>query len=172
MSRGPRYVEIPADRLLGLLRDIGAKVTAKGGAFVEGTMGREVVVDLFPPHGRASVRIFTSLANGAATARDCGEDAVRIVLGTTVDGRWRPLGESEKILRTAPRDAADRVEAFLERLKVRAREVYLEARDTPACPTCGRAMAMREARASGSRFWGCCAFPACRGTRPAATRAA
>lgn len=168
MSRGPRYVEIPADRLLGLLRDIGAKVTAKGGAIVEGTMGREVVVDLFPPHGRTSVRIFTSLASGADAARDCGEDAVRIVLGTTVDGRWRPLGESEKILRTAPRDASDRVGVFLERLKERARGVYLEALNTPACPACGRAMGIREARANGSRFWGCCAFPECRGTRPVA----
>lgn len=172
MSRGPRYIEIPADRLMGRLREVGAKVTAKGGAIAESVMGREVVVDLFPAHGRACVRIFTSLARGAEAARDCGEDAVRVVLGTTVDGKWRPLSGSEKILRTAPREAEDRVGVFLDRLVDRVREVYLEARDTPACPACGRAMAIREARATGSRFFGCCMFPACRGTRPVATRAA
>ena len=34
----------------------------------------------------------------------------------------------------------------------------------PTCPKCGEAMVMRTARASGDRFWGCSAFPKCRGT--------
>ena len=39
----------------------------------------------------------------------------------------------------------------------------------PVCPTCGGAMALRTARKgaqAGSQFWGCCAYPKCRGTRP------
>ena len=39
----------------------------------------------------------------------------------------------------------------------------------PSCPLCGKAMALRIARQgknAGSRFWGCRAFPECRGTRP------
>lgn len=38
-----------------------------------------------------------------------------------------------------------------------------------ACPSCGGPMALRTARKgprAGSQFWGCCAYPKCRGTRP------
>lgn len=38
------------------------------------------------------------------------------------------------------------------------------------CPRCGKPMVLRTARQggrSGSSFWGCSTFPACRGTRPA-----
>jgi restriction system protein len=38
------------------------------------------------------------------------------------------------------------------------------------CPTCGKPMVLRTARRGekvGSQFWGCSAFPACRGTRAA-----
>ncbi len=39
----------------------------------------------------------------------------------------------------------------------------------PACPVCGKLMALRTARKgkrAGSQFWGCTAYPACKGTRP------
>lgn len=39
---------------------------------------------------------------------------------------------------------------------------------TPSCPVCARHMVERTARrgtAAGSRFWGCPAYPSCRGTR-------
>jgi four helix bundle suffix protein len=40
----------------------------------------------------------------------------------------------------------------------------------PNCPLCGKPMAMRTARKgknAGSQFWGCSAYPACKGTQPA-----
>ena len=40
---------------------------------------------------------------------------------------------------------------------------------SPACPLCGEPMARRTARKgaqAGSQFWGCTAYPECRGTRP------
>ncbi len=40
----------------------------------------------------------------------------------------------------------------------------------PDCPNCGRTMVKRTAKRgekTGSEFWGCPAYPACRGTRPA-----
>ena len=40
----------------------------------------------------------------------------------------------------------------------------------PQCPLCGAEMALRIARKgknTGSKFWGCSRYPACRGTRPA-----
>ena len=39
---------------------------------------------------------------------------------------------------------------------------------TPSCPNCGKPMIRRTARRganAGSQFWGCSAYPACRGTR-------
>ncbi|PKN65314.1 MAG: four helix bundle protein [Deltaproteobacteria bacterium HGW-Deltaproteobacteria-15] len=42
----------------------------------------------------------------------------------------------------------------------------------PVCPVCGKTMALRIARKgknAGSRFWGCCGYPECRGTRPMET---
>ena len=161
---GPRFVEVPADRLLGTLRGIAEKVTAKGGRVVEGVQGREVVVDVVPPGGRAMVRVYTSLASGADTARGCGEDAVRLVVGVLGERGFRPMAEAEKILRTAPRAAADRPGVFLARLTERLRDAYRQAATVPACPTCGRAMVRRES--AGGPFYGCSGFPVCRGTRP------
>lgn len=42
----------------------------------------------------------------------------------------------------------------------------------PACPLCGGAMVLRTAKRgdnAGSQFWGCSAYPKCRGTRPLAS---
>lgn len=39
--------------------------------------------------------------------------------------------------------------------------------ETLACPKCQRAMVQRHNRKSGQSFWGCPAYPECRGTRPA-----
>jgi four helix bundle suffix protein len=41
--------------------------------------------------------------------------------------------------------------------------------EPPACPKCGALMALRTAKAGktpGSQFWGCTAYPACKGTSP------
>jgi restriction system protein len=42
--------------------------------------------------------------------------------------------------------------------------------ERPCCPTCGEVMVLRRARTgknAGQEFWGCSAFPGCRGTRSA-----
>lgn len=60
------------------------------------------------------------------------------------------------------------------RLEARKRQNRTDQADrtekpVPACPTCGGAMALRTARQgknAGSRFWGCCGYPECRGTLP------
>ena len=41
--------------------------------------------------------------------------------------------------------------------------------DSPSCPACGQPMVLRTARhgrRAGSRFWGCSAYPNCKGTLP------
>jgi four helix bundle suffix protein len=54
---------------------------------------------------------------------------------------------------------------------MRAREEVREAkgRAVPVCPLCGKRMRERTAcqgKNAGNSFWGCSAYPECRGTRP------
>jgi len=64
------------------------------------------------------------------------------------------------------------------RLEARARQEQPASSDPsnrtdplpPACPKCGQRIVLRTARRgphAGSRFWGCAAYPTCKGTRPA-----
>ena len=49
------------------------------------------------------------------------------------------------------------------------------SKDLPACPLCRGGMVLRTAKRgdnAGSQFWGCSAYPRCRGTRPLASPAA
>jgi hypothetical protein len=159
MTKGTRFVEIPAARLVAELEDIGGKVTARGGSFAWRKAGAEKVFDLTVPGGRAMVRVFTTL-DGGEVARDCGEDAVRVCLGALDGERFRPLEKGTKILRTAPQAAPDRVAVFLERLREEIRQVYARAKDVRGCPKCGKPMAQREGRFGP--FLGCTGFPECR----------
>lgn len=166
--KGSRYVEVPAADLMTEMRDIGATVEERGGRYREGTQGDEIVVDLWPPkpHNVGHVRVYTSLAKGAKQARDCGLDAVRIVVlaPTSRDvAKERPVRESDKILRTAPQDVPDRVNAFLDRLRERIRSAYKAAGQVCFCPHCGSVMSHRDGRYGP--FLGCTRFPACKQTK-------
>lgn len=170
MSPKTRFVEVPADDLLSELNLIGQKIEGRGGQFTEGVQGREVVYDFYPhtPSGEhVSVRVYTTLTRGADVARDCGEDAIRIVVGATHghDRRGRPrfhtLAEPRKILRTAPKEG-DRVRTFLDRLVAAIREAYVIAAKAPTCPSCTLPMVERQGK-NGS-FYGCIGYPDCRKT--------
>lgn len=171
---GKRFVRVTASALLSELREIGAAIRDKAhGGYAEEQVGDEIVAVLVPPGGRVVVRVFTSLATDDLVVRDCGDDAIRIVLVAPTPEGNRPVGESIKMLRTAPRElgAAERERAFLDRFRSKLREAYALARAVPCCPDCGRAMAKRTARATSSEFFGCIAYPECRGTRPIARAA-
>jgi hypothetical protein len=162
-----RFVSVPSDRLLEELRVIGEAVSKRGGSYEFGRQGREVVYDLHcHGFGKHIVRVYTSLSAGAQSVRECGEDAIRIVVGWEVDGKFKPLRPSRKVLRTAPQGPdEERVNAFLGRLRNLMREAYRQAAEIPACPKCRAAMALRKSK--NGKFWGCTSFPECRGTRPA-----
>lgn len=182
---GPRFVDVPADRLLGELGAIGNAVIKKDGRYVLSRHGSELVVDVMPPNGVAMVRIYTSLAAHASHVRGCGEDAVRMFVcwpktelpaPVPVGGdvlpvlaqqsvHVIPLEESQKILRTAPQGASDRVAVFLARLRDEVRAAYARALAVPRCPVCEKLpLKLRSTRDGKRRFFGCVGFPACRGT--------
>jgi len=163
---GSRYVEVPASALLLALRAIGTKVEGSGGQVIESTSGREVVFELVPPKRKTFVRVYTSLAEGDYSIRGCGEDAVRLIVGTNFSGKFRPLSKSRRIYRTAPQGTEEqRIKAFIDRLTEALREAYGKAlRDHPCCPRCESPMARRKAKAGGE-FFGCLAYPECKGTK-------
>lgn len=172
------FVEIPSDAMLKELREIGSAIVARGGKCEEGRAGREVVFDFSLPkmhatepvqvgHHGATVRVYTSMAVGSVTARDVGRDAVRIVVGANVKGKFHVIEKFKRIHRTAPKGPHEmRVRAFLERLRQTLRDAYAIARKVPACPKCAGPMAVRKNKKSGSEFYGCMNYPECRGTRP------
>jgi len=165
----PRFVDVPADRLQESLDVIGNLVEARGGSSRWTSSGRERVWELtLPPNGTARIiRVFTSMAIGATAVRDCGKDAVRVVVGfgdPDKGGDFRPLEKGQKILRTAPRDAEDRVGVFLERLRDQLRKAWVRANRIKACPDCGKPMAQRKGR--NGPFLGCTGYPECRTTGP------
>jgi len=168
MQPSGRYVEIPADTLLSELNSISVAIKGRGGKAEKGQQGREIVFDFTPPNGRATVRLYTTLAAGESVARDCGEDAVRIVVGTLVEGKFRTLAEPRKMLRTAPQDPEHhvRVRSFLDRLTEALRLAYGVAQKVPLCPLCQGPMATRSTRDKSRSFYGCLKYPQCRGTRP------
>jgi hypothetical protein len=168
MPEGDRYINVPATQLLAELRAIGEAIRSRGGKVTEGTSGQEVVFDFTPPNRQVFVRIYTSLAVGRITVRDCGQDAIRIVVGSTAtaSGHFWKFSEPRRIYRTAPKgEREERVAAFLERLKVAIREAYKTALQVPTCPQCGAPMRERESKA-GQKFYGCAKYPHCKGTRP------
>ena len=165
----PRFVEVPADRFQDSLNEIGKVVEARGGSTRWIVQGRERVWELHLParEGDATrvIRVFTSMARGATVARNCGKDAVRVVVGFLDGGEFRPIEKGQKILRTAPRGAEDRVAVFLGRLRDQLRKAWVRANKMRRCPLCGKPMALRKARKGVYvAFYGCTTYPECKGT--------
>lgn len=160
-----RYIEVPAEAIEGCMGSIVERVAAKGGRALRSVPhGKEVVYDLGPTPAGPFVRVYTSLADGEAAVRACGEDAVRILVGCNSQSGFRPLGKSRRVFRTAP-NSGDRVAAFLARLTDAVRDGFAEAKSVPACPACNGAMKRRENAKTGDGFWGCVEYPNCRGSR-------
>lgn len=161
---GGTYVEVSADRLVGLLRECGAGVERTGGTFAEELVGRERVFVFCAP-GRPAIRVYSSLAIRAGSARGCGKDAVRVVVGVETPEGFRAVLRPRRVFRTAPRAAEDRAGAFLDRLREVLRSAWRAAMTVPRCSACGTMMASRTAKESDREFWGCLAWPRCRETR-------
>jgi len=99
-----------------------------------------------------SLRVYTSLdPNGLG--RDCGKDAIRVeVYCRTAEGDVKRVGGSKRV---------NRVEGWAERLTERVENWKQQL--GPSCPQCG--LPMVERKSKRGKFYGCCGFPKCRGTR-------
>ncbi len=165
-----RYIEVPADQLLTTVRAIAIKIVESGGHYNRLKAGDEVAyaITLPPKHGGCQIRVYTSLREGDDVVRGCGQDAVRLVFGTTAGGvGFKPLAKSRRVFRTAPRGTeSERVAMFLARFTQALRDVYALAAKVPCCPKCEHHMALR--KGGFGEFYGCISYPECTATREVA----
>lgn len=172
---GKRFVSVPSDQFMEMLRDIGGKVRDKGGSMTEGVQGHETVVNILPPRKKTIVRVYTSIAHGREAVRGCGDDAVRVVVGYMVESKkteklfiFKPITKGRSIYRTAPTKLPEeeRVATFLNRLRDAIRESYAEASKWTSCQHCNSPMTLRANKNTGNSFYGCTGYPVCLGTKP------
>jgi hypothetical protein len=98
-----------------------------------------------------SLRCYTAV-NPGGRSRERGTDAIRLQLFAKVKNGGKdtivPVGRSQKCLR---------VKAWRENLR-KAIHRHVDPEHFRLCPACGSPMVIRENRATGGDFWGCCLF--------------
>jgi len=96
------------------------------------------------------VQVFSSVDKRRGTTRDCGEDAIRVVITDTETARHYPLG---RVYRT---------KNALPNLKKKCREAFIRIIHE-GCPKCGSLMTERKGK--HGKFLGCTKYPTCTGTK-------
>ncbi len=111
-----RFVQVPAAA-------IRERLAAAGFRLVPATRGEEVYER---PHGRDPryiVKVYSSIQRGGDVARDCGEDAIRVVAVFTDSAHYWPA-RTVPIFKATRVHRSGSVEAVLDRMIERAREAY------------------------------------------------
>lgn len=123
---------------------------------------KEIVYHLETEHENIDLRIYSSLTNDGF-ARGAGGDSIKIVPWDSYHDR--PLGKTKRTHRidTWAKNFGAKVEDLLSRVESGEWDVETESdEEAPYCPDCGRSMVHREGKYG--TFYGCPAFPRCRGT--------
>ena len=96
------------------------------------------------------LKIYSSVSGRTSSSRDCGSDAVRIVLA---DQTGEPVhSRFTRINRTGNRR---------QRLRVRISEALQALGIDMTCPDCGKKLFLKRNSKNNSRFIGCSTFPKC-----------
>lgn len=140
-----RYVPIDVTAMHALLAD------EMGMSTIPTKPGQELVYARRIGKRPVELRVFTSVVPEAGVSRGCGEDAIRIVLHSTLTDKCIGV----KFTRV------HRTKNALPNLKERAREAWTFAKDN-VCHKCNGVTIERTHKASGNKFRGCCNFPVCR----------
>ena len=134
------FTQIHEDEICGMLKDNGFVQIRLDGV-------QEIVMaKLIAPN--ISMRVYTSVESGVV--RDCGEDAIRIVLcSKNAVGEIKVIGTSKRVNRT---------QNWRERLQERIES--WEEMLGPPCAKCGAKTVERKGKFG--KFWGCTNYPNCR----------
>jgi len=114
MARG--FVPVPAAA-------IRSRLAGAGFLLVPGTRGEEVYERPHDRDARYVVRVYSSIQRGEEEARDCGEDAIRVV-ALFVDGKYYSPPRTVPIFKATRVHRTGTVDGVLDRLIERAREAY------------------------------------------------
>ena len=99
------------------------------------------------------VRVYSSVHVRTGRTRDCGDDAIRVVMVDLETGRPR------KIMGEGPKSKAgrriNRTKSAMVNLEKRVKQYLMLGTDQYLCPTCGGLMAVRKSKTSDYRFLGC-----------------
>ncbi len=149
-NAGSRYRAISHADFLRTMSEIGFAETRVPGA---AEYAYERMVNNGPhPSERFKVRVFSSVAMDTGWSRECGGDAIRVLLVDTV--LKRPVLDW----------TVHRTENALPNATKRAREAWgYVMRPEHHCPSCGAMMVKREGKRG--EFLGCTAYPVCEMTR-------
>lgn len=113
MSRG--FVQVPATAIRSRLAAAGFNLLAQ-------SVGEEVY-ERSHRDNRYIIHVFSTIQRGAVEARDCGEDAIRVV-ALFIDGKHYSPARTIPIFKATRVHRTGSVEAVLDRMIERAREAY------------------------------------------------
>ncbi len=140
----------------------------------------------WPKDSEAARAVYAVRLDKPAYGQDLAHDASRHILRQKAKfDRWLEADDAEIVANAlliliarvinmlnhqldAQGDHFRRDGGFRERLARARSEARAQAEQAPRCPDCGQPMVRRHARSgrnAGRDFWGCSAYPACRGTR-------
>ena len=153
-----RYVPISEADMRAELADMGFEQVPNGKG--ELTFQRQVKETHY------AIRIYTTIVHGES--RDCGEDAIRVLLINTKTDR--PVKVLDKETTPKPDGSMPkagckvlRTKSALTNMRERARDYWRHVAGHP-CPECGSVMAVRTNRAARTKFLGCTNYPDCSAT--------
>jgi len=116
-----------------------------------GSMTREFVYQRDGAHVPYSVRVYSSVHVSTGRTRECGEDAIRVVMVEQATGRPR------KIMGEGPKSKAgrriNRTKNAMRTLERRIREYMLMGTPEFLCSNCGSLMSVRNGK--HGKFLGC-----------------
>lgn len=111
-----RFIEVPAAA-------IRERLTAAGFGLLPAEHGEEIYKRFHDKNAQYSIKVYSSIQRGAAEARGCGADAIRVVALFESRGKVFPIYKSKRVYRTGT------VEAVLDRMIERAREAYVRCNE-------------------------------------------
>lgn len=154
-----RYVPFTREQATALLeQEMGFTLLNEPNCW-ELVWGRDVVTKsghAFP----YLIKVYSTVDMRTGRTRECGADAIRLVLFDKVTGF--PVKKAEK--------RVFRTKSAFDNIRARARELFAEVLKGPHCPKCGSLMVQREGGPRKRPFLGCSHYAPgrshhCNGTR-------
>jgi len=115
-------------------------------------LGQEIHFDFHK--GPYTIRVFSSIPSGGVS-RECGKDAIRVIITTVVDGEDKGIKKFPRVTRQAN---------WRKYLKLRVMEAFTYISTIKACSLCNSPLVLRTVKATNKEFYGCTRFPLCKYT--------